>query len=133
MPPNNAAVGRYRLHWVWPFAVATDQQPKISYPSSSVHITTIIVIIQNTDKLNEVRATVDLLESQKSEEKTRIIENKLSTAEQNREKELQKKLETLRKHVGFSVFLFFICFSLIYVETSSKKTAGLFIVCDASK
>lgn len=52
----------------------------------------------NTDKLNEVRATVDLLESQKSEEKTRIIENKLSTAEQNREKELQKKLETLRKH-----------------------------------
>lgn len=52
----------------------------------------------NTDKLNEVRATVDLLESQKSEEKTRIIENKLSTAEQNREKELQKKLETIRKH-----------------------------------
>lgn len=52
----------------------------------------------NTDKLNEVRATVDLLESQKSEEKTRVIENKLSTAEQNREKELQKKLETIRKH-----------------------------------
>lgn len=51
----------------------------------------------NTDKLNEVRATVEK-ESQKSEEKTRIIENKLSTAEQNREKELQKKLETLRKH-----------------------------------
>lgn len=52
----------------------------------------------NTDKLNEVRATVDLLESLKSEEKTRIIENKLSTAEQNREKELQKKLDTIRKH-----------------------------------
>lgn len=52
----------------------------------------------NTDKLNEVRATVDLLESQKSEEKTRIIENKLSTAEQNREKEIQKKLDLIRKH-----------------------------------
>ncbi|XP_055637474.1 stathmin isoform X2 [Toxorhynchites rutilus septentrionalis] len=52
----------------------------------------------NTDKLNEVRATVDMLESQKTEEKTRIIENKLSTAEQNREKEIQKKLDNIRKH-----------------------------------
>ncbi|XP_058447850.1 GYF domain-containing protein gyf-1 isoform X2 [Malaya genurostris] len=52
----------------------------------------------NTEKLKEVRTTVDMLESQKLEEKTRIIENKLSTAEQNREKELQKKLENIRKH-----------------------------------
>lgn len=52
----------------------------------------------NTDKLNEVRATVDQIEAQKTTEKTRIIENKLSTAEQNREKELQKKLENIRKH-----------------------------------
>ncbi|KXJ75777.1 hypothetical protein RP20_CCG011087 [Aedes albopictus] len=61
-------------------------------------ITEIKEKLKNTDKLNEVRATVDLLESQKSEEKTRIIENKLSTAEQNREKEIQKKLDLIRKH-----------------------------------
>lgn len=29
-----------------------------------------------------------------------LIENKLFIAEQNREKELQKRLEHLRKHVG---------------------------------
>lgn len=29
-----------------------------------------------------------------------LIENKLFVAEQNREKELQKRLENLRKHVG---------------------------------
>ncbi|XP_035777603.1 stathmin-like isoform X2 [Anopheles albimanus] len=52
----------------------------------------------NTDKLNEVRATVDQIEAQKCNEQTRIIENKLSTAEQNREKELQKKLDAIRKH-----------------------------------
>ncbi|XP_055547695.1 GYF domain-containing protein gyf-1 isoform X1 [Wyeomyia smithii] len=52
----------------------------------------------NTEKIKEVRTTADLLETQKTEEKTRIIENKLSTAEQNREKELQKKLENIRKH-----------------------------------
>ncbi|XP_058061194.1 uncharacterized protein LOC131211643 isoform X2 [Anopheles bellator] len=52
----------------------------------------------NTDKLNEVRATVDQIEAEKTTHKTRILENKLSTAEQNREKELQKKLENIRKH-----------------------------------
>lgn len=74
-------------------------------------IITIIHIItqhvQNTDKLNEVRATIDQIEALKTTEKTRIIENKLSTAEQNREKELQKKLENIRKHVGFLQLLYF--------------------------
>lgn len=52
----------------------------------------------NTVKLAEVKNHVDTLENLKLEEKTRIIENKLYTAEQNREKEIQKKLENIRKH-----------------------------------
>lgn len=52
----------------------------------------------NTTKIAEVKSYIDTLESQKLEEKARIIENKLYTAEQNREKEIQKKLENIRKH-----------------------------------
>nr|XP_036215746.1 intracellular protein transport protein USO1 isoform X2 [Bactrocera oleae]XP_036215747.1 intracellular protein transport protein USO1 isoform X2 [Bactrocera oleae]XP_036215748.1 intracellular protein transport protein USO1 isoform X2 [Bactrocera oleae]XP_036215749.1 intracellular protein transport protein USO1 isoform X2 [Bactrocera oleae] len=47
----------------------------------------------NTNKKNQI----DQLETQKLEEKTRIIENKLYTAEQNREKEIQKKIEKVQK------------------------------------
>lgn len=52
--------------------------------------------LQNTNKKNQI----DQLETQKLEEKTRIIENKLYTAEQNREKEIQKKIEKVQKLVG---------------------------------
>lgn len=51
-----------------------------------------------------MRSTADTRESHKSSIQTRIIENKLSTAEMNREKEMQKKLENIRKHVRFFLF-----------------------------
>ncbi|XP_055923515.1 axoneme-associated protein mst101(2) isoform X1 [Eupeodes corollae] len=51
----------------------------------------------NTVKIAEIKNQIDQLETQKIEEKARIIENKLFTAEQNREKEIQKKIETVRK------------------------------------
>ncbi|KRF98430.1 uncharacterized protein Dwil_GK14732, isoform B [Drosophila willistoni] len=51
----------------------------------------------NTIKIAEIKTQNDQLESQKLEEKARIIENKLFTAEQNREKELQKKIEKVQK------------------------------------
>lgn len=51
----------------------------------------------NTVKIAEIKNQIDQLETQKIEEKARIIENKLYTAEQNREKEIQKKIETVRK------------------------------------
>lgn len=52
----------------------------------------------NTTKIAEVRVQVDSRENLKTEEQTRIIENKLYLAEQKREKEIQKKLENIRKH-----------------------------------
>ncbi|XP_037958672.1 stathmin isoform X1 [Teleopsis dalmanni] len=51
----------------------------------------------NTNKIAEIKNQIDQLESQKIEEKTRIIENKLYTAEQNREKELKKKIEKVQQ------------------------------------
>lgn len=51
----------------------------------------------NTVKIAEIKNQIDQLESQKIEEKARIIENKLFTAEQNREKEIQKKIEKVHK------------------------------------
>ncbi|KAL9924683.1 GYF domain-containing protein gyf-1 isoform X3 [Glossina fuscipes] len=51
----------------------------------------------NTIKIAEIKNQIDQLESQKIEEKARIIENKLYTAEQNREKEIQKKIEKVHK------------------------------------
>lgn len=54
----------------------------------------------------EIKNQIDQLESQKIEEKARIIENKLFTAEQNREKELQKKIEKVHKLVRYSSFNF---------------------------
>lgn len=47
------------------------------------------------------RANIDARENEKAMEKLHIFENKLFNAEQNREKELQKKLDTLRRRVGF--------------------------------
>lgn len=52
------------------------------------------------------RAHADARENQKAMEKLHIFENKLFLAEQNREKELQKKLDTIRMHVGFLPLLF---------------------------
>jgi stathmin len=52
----------------------------------------------NTNKLNGVRSNMDFRENVKSSIHTRVIENKLSTAEMNREKEIKKKLENIRKH-----------------------------------
>ncbi|EDW02866.1 myosin-9 isoform X4 [Drosophila grimshawi] len=51
----------------------------------------------NTIKIAEIKSQNNQLENQKIEEKARIIENKLYTAEQNREKELLKKIEKVQK------------------------------------
>lgn len=55
---------------------------------------------QNIVKLTEVKIMVDEREQEKSMEKRHVFENKLFLAELKREKELQKKLETIRKHVS---------------------------------
>lgn len=51
-----------------------------------------------------MRAAADTREIKKSTVQTRIIENKLSTAEINRGKEIQKKLDNIRKHVRLNNF-----------------------------
>lgn len=57
------------------------------------------------------RANADARENQRAMEKLHIFENKLFLAEQNREKEIQKKLDSIRRHVGFT-FIFQIDFML---------------------
>uniref|UniRef100_A0A336KWK4 CSON000781 protein n=1 Tax=Culicoides sonorensis TaxID=179676 RepID=A0A336KWK4_CULSO len=52
----------------------------------------------NTTKVSNVRSNVDTRVNEISNAQTRIIENKLSTAEMNREKEIQKKIDNIRKH-----------------------------------
>lgn len=65
---------------------------------------------QNTTKLAEVKQIADARENEKALEKLHVFENKLFVAEQNREKEIQKKLENIRKHVRFRIlFLYFPC------------------------
>lgn len=54
---------------------------------------------QNTTKIAEIKIAVDARENEKSMELKHIFENKLYAAELNREKELQKKLDPIRKHV----------------------------------
>lgn len=55
--------------------------------------------LQNCNKVEEVKKKG--VESPETREVVKnLIENKLFMAEQKREKELQKRLETLRKHVG---------------------------------
>jgi stathmin len=54
--------------------------------------------------LIEIRTSVSARDLKKLTEQTRIIENKLASAEMNREKELKRRLEKIREHVrGFSV------------------------------
>lgn len=62
--------------------------------------------LQNTTKLAEVKQMVDARENEKAMEKLHVFENKLFIAEQNREKEIQKKLENIRRHVRFLHFVF---------------------------
>lgn len=59
----------------------------------------------------EVKTTVENAEENRKTEKVTKIENKLSIAEQNREKELQKKLEIAKKYVCITIYIFsfFIC------------------------
>lgn len=59
---------------------------------------------QNSVKVSEVRHTADTREAR--EEQTRIIENKLFIAERNRTKEMEKRLENIRKHVGWATYFF---------------------------
>lgn len=66
----------------------------------------ILIDLQNTTKLAEVKQMVDARENEKAMEKLHVFENKLFIAEQNREKEIQKKLENIRRHVRFLHFVF---------------------------
>lgn len=50
----------------------------------------------------EIKQTVETRKTEYSAQ----IETKLTTAEQNREKELQKKLEAAKKYVSSSLLLF---------------------------
>lgn len=56
--------------------------------------------IAQNNKLAEVRSAI----SNKMEEITKDIEVKLSTAEQNREKEIQKKLDFVKKEVRHTCY-----------------------------
>lgn len=56
---------------------------------------------QNSVKVPEVRHTADTKEAR--EEQTRIIENKLFIAERNRALEMERRLENIRKHVGWGI------------------------------
>lgn len=57
--------------------------------------------MQNINKLAEVKIAADARETEKCMEKRHVFANKLYMAELNREKELQKKLDAIRKHVRF--------------------------------
>lgn len=85
---------------------------------------------QNTVKISEVKEAADKRENRKSSESTRIYENKLFVAEQNREKEIQKKLENIKKHVGFFFFYclikFLLSFYLVLGRIFSKSS--IFVV-----
>lgn len=54
------------------------------------------------------------MEESRKIEKVTQIETKLTAAEQKREKELQKKLENIKKHVGSMIFYGLICFTAVY-------------------
>lgn len=56
--------------------------------------------VQNLNKVEEVKNKVKESDPESRKVVKNLIENKLFMAEQNREKELQKRLEHLRKHVG---------------------------------
>lgn len=56
--------------------------------------------VQNCNKVEEVKNKVKENDPESRKVVKNLIENKLFMADQNREKELQKRLEHLRKHVG---------------------------------
>lgn len=56
-------------------------------------------------KLAEIRQTIESLEVKKIEEKQKELETKLSAADANREKEIQRKLENIKKNVRILNFL----------------------------
>lgn len=58
-----------------------------------------------------MKIIADVRENEKALEKRHVFENKLFIAEQNREKEIQRKLENIRKHVCFVSFYDFPFFS----------------------
>ena len=47
----------------------------------------------------EVKQTIESTEESRKSENITKIESKLTTAEQNREKEIQRKLENIKKNV----------------------------------
>lgn len=62
-------------------------------------------------------------------EKRHLFANKLYIAEMNREKELQKKLDIIRQHVGFLFLLnnFIFLLSVLYlsIQNNQKYVASL--------
>lgn len=55
------------------------------------------------ERLLEVKQSIETVEDTRRSEKTIQIESKLNAAEQKREKELQKKLENIKKNVRIIV------------------------------
>lgn len=66
----------------------------------------------------EVKQTIESTEENRKTEKVTKIESKLTTAEQNREKEIQRKLEIIKKNVGIwwsgGIFVMGICQWVMY-------------------
>lgn len=51
-------------------------------------------------KIAEVRSSIETQDEILKTETSKIIETKLSTAEQKRAQEIQKKLDQIKEHVG---------------------------------
>lgn len=78
------------------------EQLGIGLPEHDDNVMRLFQFIQNTIKLAEVKILVDEREQEKTMEIKHVFENKLFLAELKREKELQKKLDNIRKHVSHS-------------------------------
>lgn len=57
-------------------------------------------VCQNTVHLEQVKQSMETVSEFRKSEKTKVLESKLTAAEQKREKEMQKRLETVKKQVG---------------------------------
>lgn len=68
-----------------------------------------------------MKQIADARENEKALEKLHVFENKLFIAEQNREKEIQKKLENIRRHVCFLHFDFKYCIRIFDVNLFRDK------------
>lgn len=79
-----------------------------------------------------MKQIVDARENEKAMEKLHVFENKLFIAEQNREKEIQKKLEIIRRHVR-SLHFVFIFYIFSVVRSNSSREADLKFSCDFSR